>query len=240
MDKKFWNFGIIEQISASSGAQGHQRKVMAYDIRGHGRAADAPITTSLEQLANDLRELCAELQLSKIDVGGISYGGVIAQQFVLDNPSLVRSALFIGTLSKGAQAFQERAVLAEEKGMEALYEPSLTRWFLPKSLEANTPAVQYVRKQLELTKVANWAAIWRILSSLDFTAKLKEIEVPALCLACKEDTSTPPALLKNICELVQNGTYVEVYEGMHFFPLEVPHPVADKVVAFLDQIDGRR
>lgn len=204
-------------------------------------ASDAPITTSVEQLSQDLRQLCTALNLTKVDIGGISYGGVVAQQFVLDHPQLVRSALFIGTLSKGVYAsFQERAAIAEAKGMEAMYEPSLTRWFLPETLKEDSTEIQYVRRQLETTKVANWAAVWRALSTFDFGERLKEVKVPALCLASKEDTSTPPAFLKTICGLVKNGTYVEVQGGMHFFPLETPAATSKSIAAFLGQVDKNK
>lgn len=241
MDKNFWNFGILEKLAASTSNSNRHRRIIAYDLRGHGRASDAPITKSVDQLAEDLRQLCTALNFAKVDVGGISYGGVVAQKFVLDHPNLVRSALFIGTLSKGAPApFEERAAIVETKGMEAMYEPSLTRWFLPKSLQSNSREVQYVRKQLETTKVINWAAVWRTLARFDFTEKLQGVEVPALCLASREDTSTPPDFLKKICGLLKTGTYVEVQGGMHFFPLEIPEATAERIAKFLDQVDRTR
>lgn len=239
MDKDFWNLGILGKLAISTTSDGErQRRIIAYDLRGHGRASDAPTTTSFQQLAEDLRQLCTALGLTKVDVGGISYGGVVAQQFVLDHPSLVRSAVFIGTLSKGVPAaFEQRAAIAEKEGVEALYEPSLTRWFLPESLKGNGREVQYVREQLESTRVSNWAAVWRTLAGFDLTERLHEVKVPVLCLASKEDTSTPPDFLKRICGLVKNGTYVEIDGGMHFFPLEIPDATAESMALFLDQID---
>lgn len=242
MDKNFWNFGVLERLAVSSaGNSERQRRIIAYDLRGHGRASDAPITTSVDQLSEDLRQMCTALDLTEVDVGGISYGGVVAQQFVLDHPSLVRSALFIGTLLKGVPAaFEQRAATAEKEGMGAMYEPSMTRWFLPASLETNGREARYVRKQLETTKVSNWAAVWRTLAGFDFTERLQEVKVPALCQASKEDTSTPPDFLKKICGLVKNGTYVEVQGGMHFFPLEIPEATAESMTLFLDEMDRIR
>lgn len=37
MDKKFWNFCIIEHVAASTNEHGQQRRIIAYDLRGHGR-----------------------------------------------------------------------------------------------------------------------------------------------------------------------------------------------------------
>jgi 3-oxoadipate enol-lactonase len=229
MDSNFWMHGVFERMASDN-----TRKVIAYDLRGHGRAADAPPAVSAEQLADDLRTFCLVKQLQQVDVAGISYGGAVAQYFALASPDLLRSASFIATTPQGVPAFAERASAAEAHGMDALMEPSMSRWFLRRSLDANTPGVQYASKQLRATRVANWAAAWRVLSRVDTLERLQGIQAPVLCLAAKEDTSTPPAFLQRIAERCPRATLRIVEGGMHFFPLEVPEATAVELLAFLD------
>lgn len=238
MDSNFWMHGVFERIAAAKTQHGVARKVIAYDLRGHGRAADAPPAASAEQLAEDLRTFCLVRQLQQVDVAGISYGGAVAQYFAIASPDLVRSATFIATTAKGVPAFAERASMAEDQGMEALMDPSMSRWFLRENLDADTEGVQYARKQLRATSVANWAAAWRVLSRVDSLERLEGIQAAVLCLAAKEDTSTPPAFLQRIAEKCPRATLRIVEGGMHFFPLEVPEATAAELLAFLNGLEG--
>ena len=51
------------------------RRVFAYDLRGHGVAADAPAPADLTVLADDLLEVLAAVGLDAAHVVGLSYGG---------------------------------------------------------------------------------------------------------------------------------------------------------------------
>lgn len=53
-------------------------RVIAYDLRGHGRARRAPRTMSLDHLAADTRLLLDALGIEQADVYGASYGGAVA------------------------------------------------------------------------------------------------------------------------------------------------------------------
>jgi pimeloyl-ACP methyl ester carboxylesterase len=59
------------------------------DNRGMGRSVAKRPAQSLGDLAVDLVELLDHLQLERAHVLGLSFGGVLAQQFALDHPSRV-------------------------------------------------------------------------------------------------------------------------------------------------------
>ena len=71
MDHRFWR-SVFPKLAARG-------RVVAYDIRGHGRARGAPLTTDLDQLAGDIAWLLDQLEAPLVDVYGVSYGGAIAQ-----------------------------------------------------------------------------------------------------------------------------------------------------------------
>jgi pimeloyl-ACP methyl ester carboxylesterase len=66
------------------------------------------------------------------------------------------------------------------------------------------------------------------------STRLNTLQAAVLCLAAKEDTSTPPAFLQRIAERCPRATLRIVEGGMHFFPLEVPEATAVELLAFLD------
>ena len=70
-------------------------EVITYDHRGIGQSTDVPGDFSIVDLANDTVALLEHLGLESVHVMGISLGGMVAQELVLDVPNMVRS-LVIG------------------------------------------------------------------------------------------------------------------------------------------------
>jgi 3-oxoadipate enol-lactonase len=54
------------------------KRLVACDLRGHGVAAGTPPTT-LEQHADDVRDLLDALGIERARIVGLSYGGAVAQ-----------------------------------------------------------------------------------------------------------------------------------------------------------------
>ena len=70
-------------------------EVITYDHRGIGESTDVDGDFSIVDLANDAVALLEHLGLESVHVMGISLGGMVAQQLVLDVPDMVRT-LVIG------------------------------------------------------------------------------------------------------------------------------------------------
>jgi pimeloyl-ACP methyl ester carboxylesterase len=66
------------------------RQVIAPELRGHGRTADAEGPITYEQMADDTAGLIRHLELEYADVVGYSMGGGVALQLAIRHPSLVR------------------------------------------------------------------------------------------------------------------------------------------------------
>jgi len=244
MDCHMWKDGLFLRL-AKSGDDGTQRRIIAYDLRGHGQAVTAPLTQSLDQLAEDLFELVRALNLEKIDLYGVSYGGGVAQKFTLAYPDIVRSLAIIASGSKGNEIIRSRATLAEANGVEYLEHDTIARWFLPETIRAPSDSdkawmVAYARAGIKEARVENWAAAWRAMADLDCENRLYEIKVPVLVLAGTQDTSTPPALMKRTFERCNHGEYREVSRGMHLFVMENHEAAATELLAFRSRVDIQR
>jgi 3-oxoadipate enol-lactonase len=71
LDWQMWE-PIMERLAVG-------RRVVAYDLRGHGRAAGSPIPFPIEEVGADLIRVLDALELERAHVVGLSYGGGIAQ-----------------------------------------------------------------------------------------------------------------------------------------------------------------
>lgn len=233
-------------------------RVIMYDIRGFGFAREAPLTSSIDELTDDLKALLDSLNIVShpakhifsmhigkanhpqptADVYGISYGGVIAQAFALRHPSYTRSVAILASLPKGSPVLLDRASAAEENGMESLVAPTLTRWFSADYIASNPWQVRYARTCVRRARIGSWATAWRLMAKFDVVDRLAEIKVPVLAVAGEKDPSSPPALLKIIADKT-GGKYVEVADGTHILNLEWSEEVSEILLQFRSEVDSK-
>jgi len=74
-------------------------KVITFDNRGAGKSERVKEPYTMETLADDIQELLDLLEVKKTHVLGISMGGIIAQQFVLQYPEYVNKLVLVNTVS---------------------------------------------------------------------------------------------------------------------------------------------
>src|SRR5258708_1654441 len=82
------------------------RPVILVDYRGVGRSG-GEMLDSMPAIAADLIAFVKALGLKEIDLFAFSIGGMIAQQFVLDAPGLVRRILLVRTGPSGGEGMQK-------------------------------------------------------------------------------------------------------------------------------------
>lgn len=225
LDHRFWR--AVYPTLAGLG------RVIAYDLRGHGRAADAPLTKSIEHLAEDARKLLDHLELTQVDVYGASYGGAIAQHLALAAPDRVRSLALISTAAWfPRQELERRAIDSEQHGMEAQIPSALMRWFLLETIALNPWEVRYARNQIRKARVPNWAAAWRALAKFDLRGQTATVHQPVLVLSGKQDKSSTPDMMAETAAAYGNAELRTLDPGTHMAVLEQPAGVTAELKAF--------
>jgi pimeloyl-ACP methyl ester carboxylesterase len=72
-------------------------RVIAVDVRGHGRSGKPVEHYSIQTFADDIRALIQHLKLQKPHVVGISMGAMIAFQLAVDHPGLLGSLVIVNS-----------------------------------------------------------------------------------------------------------------------------------------------
>ena len=121
-------------------------QILRYDQRGHG-GTDAPDGRySFDLLVADVIGLFDALEIERAHFVGLSMGGMTAVALAEQHPDrldrVVPCDCGPASTPQSAQQWEERIVIAREKGMEALVEPTVGRWFPPEFLAANKPAAR--------------------------------------------------------------------------------------------------
>lgn len=182
-------------------------RVVSYDQRGSGTSSDTP-PFDHARLAADADELRQALGLGeRIVIAGGSYGGYLAQEYVLRYPQHVRAVVLRDTTShngfKGIARDKALATLhdADPEELDRLFEGrttsdddfrALIRTIMP--LYTTTADPERDRKAVDAMAIHhathNWAFA-RNQRDFDLRPRLAEIQVPVLITVGRHDWITP-------------------------------------------------
>ncbi len=200
-------------------------RVIAVDTRGHGDSDVPSRPFTLDELADDVAELLRALAPEPSIVVGCSMGGMIAQGLALRAPELVSKLVLSNTahtLPAGAREVMEQRAVEATKGMPAVLETTIARWFSESFRKASPDVVTHISEWLLESDPIVHATSWRAIRDLDYAPRLNRIRVPVLVLAGSADVSTPPALAKALHASLPKASYREFAEAGHMSPLEQP------------------
>jgi 3-oxoadipate enol-lactonase len=212
-------------------------QVLRYDIRGHG-ASDAPSGPyTLELLAEDVIGLLDALGMDRIHFVGLSMGGMIGQCLALTHPQRLKSLTLCDTASvvpaEAQPVWQERLDKAARKGMEALVEETLERWFTPAFLRQNPPMVKLIREQILATPVAGYIACAEAIRRLDYLARISQIKTPTLIMVGEEDPGMPVASAEAMHKRIATSKLVVLPSARHLSNVEQAKTFNAAVLEFL-------
>ncbi|MPY90307.1 MAG: 3-oxoadipate enol-lactonase [Luteitalea sp.] len=166
--------------------------VLRYDTRGHGASDTTPGDYRIEQLGADALALADALGIDRFAFCGLSLGGMIGQWLAAHAPDRVTAAVLANTSPRTDGAVMEarrQTVLAE--GMDAVAEAAMGRFFSPRLLAENSPAVAAARRTLLATNPVGYAGCCAAIRDMDLTATMGQIRVPVLIISGDLDVSLP-------------------------------------------------
>jgi 3-oxoadipate enol-lactonase len=226
LDGSFWG-GLPATLAA-------KRRVLSLDLAGHGASPAVVRPRSIDAYADDVAAAIREAGGGAAELVGLSFGAMVAQVVAIRHPDLVAALVPCGAGGTFAEEIRpmlrERGLLAERDGMQAVVEPTLTRWFTPGFLA--DAAVERVRGRLLADEPAGWSAGWHAIAGLNATPHLGAIKVPTLVLAGEMDVATPAA--------VSDATVARVIPGARFTVLPgAPHMMQiESEAAFIEAVAG--
>ena len=168
-------------------------RVLRYDLRGHG-ATDVPAGDyTIERLARDALAIAGALGIERFAFCGLSLGGMIGQWLAAHAPERVTHLVLANTSSRypDPSLMEARRKTVLERGMAAVEDTVIERFFTAESRSANPPAVARIRRVLLATDPAGYAGCCAAVRDLDQTALLSAIRAPALIVVGDRDVSTP-------------------------------------------------
>lgn len=168
---------------------------------------------------------------------------MIGETVALKYPGTFLSMVLADTTSRrhpdAATRWDERIRIAQEKGMEAIVDGSLARWFTEPYRNAHKDVMLSIGGHIRSTPVAGYVGCCQAITGIDVTDRLKEIKCPVLVIVGEHDHGTPPVMAREIHENPPGSELRIIPSAAHFSNVEQPEIFNKAMLEFLDKVTGR-
>ena len=228
------------QLAALAG----RYRVVAFDLRGHGRSSVDGTAFTLSDLASDVVATLAGLDIDRATFVGLSMGGGVAQTIAIEHPERVRALVLVSTSSEFPEAtrqrFVDRAALAEREGMAAVVDATVPRWFTPAFADHAPDEVERTRRSVLAIDPAAFAAASRANAVRHLTDRLTEVRCPVLFVGGADDPAGPERALAIYRRVLAQLQSEIVPATSHLVPVEAPHRFNEILLRFLEEVHERK
>jgi len=209
-------------------------EVLAHDQRGLGLTSIPEGPYTMAQYAADAAALLDHVGWKTCSVVGISFGGMVAQEFAVTFPERVERLALLCTSTGGAGGssypLHELGALSAEERAAKMPMLSDTR-FTPEWLASHPADAQMMSMRSEsTTKSADVIRGERLQLAArvghDVADRLHVIPCPTFVAAGKFDGIAPPVNSEAIIERIPDAT-MSVYEGGHMFVAQDPSAIRE-------------
>ncbi|GAA6181177.1 3-oxoadipate enol-lactonase [Shimia sp. NS0008-38b] len=211
-------------------------RIIRADMRGHGDTEVTAAPYSMGQLVRDTESLLMHLTVKDALVVGLSIGGMIAQGLAVKRLDLVRAFVLSNTAAKigSPKMWDDRIMVAQTEGLDALTESTMTRWFSRDFLAR--PELPHWRAMFESTSVDGYAGCCAAIKGTDFYTPTASLRLPTLGIAGTEDGATPPDLVRETVELIPGARMELLRRTGHLPCVEKPTEYGALLTDFMKEI----
>ncbi|MBE0581849.1 3-oxoadipate enol-lactonase [Devosia sp.] len=213
-------------------------RIISYDKRGHG-LSDAPDGDyRLDDHVDDLAGLLRHLEIERLALAGVSVGGMIAQGFALRHPDRLAALVLCDTAAKVGDAtmWNERIAAVRERGLEAIAEPVMARWFTERFRQEQADELAGWRNMLVRMPVDGYAGTCAALRDADLRDAIAAIAVPTLVVVGEQDLSTPVELVRQTAQAIGGAQFATIADCGHIPSIEQPLALTALMTRFLNEV----
>jgi len=191
---------------------------LAIEHPGHGGRALADVA----EVADLARSALAQIADDRFSFVGTSLGGAVGIRIALDASERLDRLVLISSSARFGEpgAWRERAATVRERGLEAIVDTIMERWFTPGFAE-----VRRYREMFLQTDPEGYARCCDALARWDVRGELAGIDAPTLVISGAADPATPSEHGELLAERIRGARHVVVPAARHFVGVERAHEV---------------
>jgi pimeloyl-ACP methyl ester carboxylesterase len=212
-------------------------RVIAPDLRGHGRSGKPAGPYSIALLASDVAALLDALAIESAHIAGLSLGGLVAQQLAIDDPRRVRRLTLTNTFARLFSGNVVHMTRLLRRGLISLLLPlerSAPRvaaglFPLPHQIELRRLAAQRLADNDRQAYRASIAAIRRFDSRRD----LHRVTHPTLVVTGDRDNTIPCDRQRDLAQRIRHARWEVIRDSGHATPIDQPEIYNALLASFL-------
>ncbi|MGI8684055.1 MAG: alpha/beta fold hydrolase [Acidimicrobiales bacterium] len=212
-------------------------RVLAVDVRGHGRGLRSEQPFTLDAAADDVAALLRHLGAAPAVIVGYSMGGSIALLTWRRHPECVRALVLESTALQWRADLWERLLWTGMAGVEygLRFGPprGLTERYLREAVSQGSelePYLSWLKSEVRRADPADVAAAGRALSAFDARAFAGRIDVPTAVILSARDRLIRPARQREMADAIPDARVVNL-DAAHNGWMVRPAEVADALNA---------
>ena len=216
-----WDPNLIQGLS-------EEYKLILFDIPGSGNSGLPDKELSIRLLADETIRLLDVLGYTKVNVLGVSMGGMIAQELILNYAERIRKMVLCSThcgrpkfVPPSLEVIQQ--INQEELSPQEMIKNILKALFSEKFLKENPDYVQdYINRRFSIP-ISKEGLMEQQKASMSFSScdRLHSIKSPILILHGKKDIMVPPQNASILAEIIPNSKLRYLENSAHFLAEEV-------------------
>lgn len=233
-DAYWWDTSLITELSK-------EFKIILFDHMGVGRS-DEPARTQIKEMADDTIGLMYALDIEKAHVFGISMGGMIAQENVLNYPEKVEKLILCSTDCGGSKALRPTndviQLMMSFTRKDHNYEiaKKAVPLLFTEDFMKNNP--NYVNEKIENmikipTSASNYTNQLEAHVMFNSGRRLKQINTPTLILHGRNDILIPPENAEILAKLIPGANLIYFDEPAHWIFAPDPYLISNAIIEFL-------
>lgn len=218
-------------------------RVVAYDVRGHGKSEAGTDDFSIELFVKDLIYAMDTLQIDTAILCGLSMGGYIALNAIGNYPERFNALILCDTnCTDDTQVAKEKRLKAiesiKQNGVEQFADELIENLLAPQTLVTKNEIVAAVREMIvETSPDSLYKTLTAFTRRSETCSKLQGIKVPVLIMVGKEDKITPPEAAQFMHEKITGSVLSIIPLAGHLSNLENPDQFNTQLDRFLASVN---
>jgi 3-oxoadipate enol-lactonase len=211
-------------------------RVVRYDRRGHGKSGVPAGPYNMEMLGRDALAVLDAAKIEKTNWCGLSMGGMVGMWMGAKAPDRVNKLILSNTSAhfENKQIWNDRIKTVQEKGLSAVVQGTLERWFTKDFRDNHPQKVKSIADMFLATKPEGFIACGQAVRDMDHREIIKSIKAPTMVIAGKQDAGTTVEMAELVRKSIP-GASMTLFDAAHIANIECQHDYTDAVIGFLTQ-----
>ena len=211
-----------------------RRRVVRYDMRGHGASAVPPGDYTVERLGRDVLSIMDAQGIERAALAGISIGGIVSLWVATHAPERVERLVLANTAARigNDPLWKERVRVVREDGLIQLADATMTRWFTPTFRERHPDVVAGFHRTVSQTHPDGYVGCCAALRDADLRPLAASVAVPTLVIVGTHDVATTAADGYWLADAIPGAKLIEL-DAAHLSNVERAEAFNDAVRTFL-------